>query len=152
MYMTEKKNKGGNSSSNKEARVNNTNEDIQGKPKYVTANPKTYKLIKEIRDELKRNPTKPETIIWEQLRNKKTGFKIRRQHIIGDYIVDFVCLKKKVVIEIDGKVHLSRKLYDEARSFKLNTHGFKVIRFENEEVLNNPILIAQKIKEYLEKV
>nr|WP_199200165.1 DUF559 domain-containing protein [Adhaeribacter arboris] len=66
-----------------------------GEAGYITANPLTYKLIKEMRDALKDNPTEAEKVIWEYLRNKKTGYKIRRQHIIDDFIMDFVCLRKK---------------------------------------------------------
>ncbi len=76
------------------------------KPRYVTANPAIYKKIKQIQESLKKNPTKAEKIIWKYLRNKKTGYKIRRQHIIDCYITDFVCLRKKVIIEIDGKIHI----------------------------------------------
>jgi very-short-patch-repair endonuclease len=65
------------------------------KPGYITANPKNYLLIKEIRDGLKNNPTQAEKQLWLYLKNKKTGYKIRRQHIIDDFIVDFVCLNIK---------------------------------------------------------
>ncbi len=120
------------------------------KPGYITANAKNYVLIKEMRDTLKGNPTKAEKIMWEHLRNKKTGYKIRRQHIIDDFITDFVCLSMKVVIEIDGKIHLQQKEYDELRTAKLNELGFEVIRFTNEEVYANPELVALKVKEKLD--
>ncbi len=118
---------------------------------YNTANPLTYKLIKEMRDKLKDNPTEAEKVMWEYLRNSKKGHKIRRQHIIDDFITDFVCLSKKLVIEIDGKIHLQQKEYDELRTQRLNELGFNVIRFTNEEVFENPKLVAQKIKEELDK-
>ena len=121
-----------------------------GGPGYITANPKNYKLIKEMRDSLKDNPTEAEKVMWECLRNKKTEYKIRRQHIIHDFITDFVCLSKKVVIEIDGKIHLQQKEYDELRTAKLNELGYEVIRFTNEEVFANPKLVASKIKEKLD--
>lgn len=120
------------------------------KPRYITANPLNYKLIKEMRDTLKDNPTEAEKIMWEHLRNKKTGYKIRRQHIIDDFITDFVCLRKKVVIEIDGKIHLQQKEYDELRTLRLNELGYEVIRFTNEEVYANPELVALKVKEKLD--
>ena len=60
------------------------------KPGYVTANPLTYESIKEIRDYLKDNPTETEKIMWQYLRRKKTGHKIRRQHIIDNFITDFL--------------------------------------------------------------
>lgn len=120
-------------------------------PRYVTANPLSYGIIKAFREELKNNPTPAEKILWGYLRNKKTGYKIRRQHVIDDFITDFVCLVKKVVIEIDGKIHLSYKEYDELRTFRLNQKGYEVIRFTNEEVYSNPELVAQKIKQKLDE-
>ena len=122
------------------------------KPGYITANPKNYLLIKEIRDSLKGNPTEAEKVIWRFLKNKQIGFKIRRQHIIDDYIVDFVCLNKDVVIEIDGKVHVNQKEYDDMRSARLNELSFKVIRFTNEEVFENPEKVANQIKLILESI
>jgi predicted helicase/very-short-patch-repair endonuclease len=119
-------------------------------PGYITANAKNYLLIKEMRDSLKDNPTEAEKVMWEYLRNKKTGYKIRRQHIIDDFITDFVCLIKNVVIEIDGKIHLQQKEYDELRTARLNELGYEVIRFTNEEVFANPELVTLKIKEKLD--
>jgi ATP-dependent DNA helicase RecG len=120
------------------------------KPGYITANPKKYKIIKEMRDFVKSNPTKAEQIMWEYLRNKKTGHKIRRQHIVDVFITDFVCLRKKVVIEVDGKIHLKQKEYDEMRTVRLNELGYEVIRFKNEEVLTNPEIVTSRIKEILD--
>lgn len=119
---------------------------------YNTANPQIYKHIKGIRDQLKCNPTKAESAIWEYLRNKRTGHKIRRQHIVGNYIPDFICLSKKLIIEIDGKIHLKQKELDLLRTEKLNDLGFEIIRFTNEEVLDNPKLVAQKIKDMLDSL
>jgi very-short-patch-repair endonuclease len=117
---------------------------------YVTANPLTYRLIKEIRDQIKNNPTEAEQVLWEYLRDKKTGHKIRRQHIIDDFIPDFVCLSKKVVIEVDGKIHAFKKEYDTLRTFRLNELGYDVIRFTNDEVLRLPAKAAQDIQDYLD--
>jgi very-short-patch-repair endonuclease len=103
-----------------------------------------------MRDSLKNNPTDAEKLIWEYLRNKKTGHKIRRQHIIDDFITDFVCLSKKVVIEIDGKIHLNQKEYDVLRTLRLNELGYDVIRFTNEEVFANPQFVFSRIKENLD--
>jgi very-short-patch-repair endonuclease len=123
-----------------------------GKFGYITANPAHYKFIKEMRDVLKDNPTEAEKVIWEYLRNKKTGHKIRRQHIIDDFITDFVCLRKKVVIEIDGKIHLKQKEYDALRTAMLNESGYEVVRFRNEEVFANPQSVADKIKGLLDNI
>jgi very-short-patch-repair endonuclease len=121
------------------------------KPGYVTANPATYRYIKVVRDELKANPTKAENILWEYLRNKKTGYKIRRQHIIANFIADFVCLKEKLIIEIDGGIHNEQKEYDVERTKILNGLGYKVVRFSNDDILEDPQKVAHQIKRILEK-
>jgi len=119
------------------------------KPGYITANPFTYPVIKDFRKNLKDHQTKAELVLWEYLRNKKTGHKIRRQHVIGDFIPDFVCLSKKVIIEIDGEIHKFQKEKDDLRSIRINNLGYAVIRFTNDQVLNAPGQVAQKIKDYL---
>jgi len=122
----------------------------EARPGYITANPHTYKWIVEFREYLKNNPTQAEKVLWEYLRNKKIVHKIRRQHVIDDFIGDFVCLMKKVVIEIDGKVHDFQKEYDKLRTARLKELGYEVIRFTNEEVLSSPFQVAQKIKNFLD--
>lgn len=92
------------------------------------------------------NPTETEKIIWERLRAKQLGLKFRRQHLIDKYIVDFVCLEKMLVIEIDGKYHEQIKEQDELRTSVLESMGFNVIRFTNEEVIAQPDLVIKKIK------
>lgn len=119
------------------------------KPGYITANPFTYPVIKDYRKNLKDHQTKAELVLWEYLRNKKTGYKIRRQHVIDDFIPDFVCLTKKVIIEIDGEIHKFQQEKDNLRTIRLNNLGYEVIRFTNDEVLNSPYQVAQKIKDYL---
>ena len=90
--------------------------------------------------------------MWELLRNNKVGHKIRRQHIIDNFIADFVCLRKKLVIEIDGEIHLKQREYDELRTARLGELGYEVIRFTNEAVFDNPNWVALKIKEKLESI
>ncbi len=104
---------------------------------------------KEFRDEMKKNPTKAEDILWQEVRNKKLGHKLRRQHIIDDYIVDFVCLRKNLIIEVDGKIHDKQKEYDEARTEDLEAIGYKVIRFQNEDVENDIKKVLNIIKNKL---
>ena len=121
-------------------------------PGYLTANARSYRFTKEFQEELKKNPTDAEKVMWELLRNKKIDHKIRRQHIIDDFITDFVCLRKNLVIEIDGKIHLQQKEYDELRTARLNELGFEVIRFTNEEVFENADLVVTKIKQKLDSI
>ena len=107
-------------------------------PGYMWADPSTYKVVKEYAEMNRANPTEAEKALWELVKSKKlAGFKFRRQHIIGSYITDLVCLDRKLVIEIDGLIHQlpENKEADENRTLWLNEKGFKVIRFTNEEVL-----------------
>ena len=116
--------------------------------KYQTASPSTYKLLKEFQAERKKQTTQAEQILWEQLKAKKIGSKFRRQHIIDEFIVDFVCLPKKLIIEVDGEYHnhASQKEADDIRTAILNDFGYKVLRFKNEEVIGAIDSIVEKIE------
>ncbi len=106
---------------------------------YEWADPITYPLLKEFALKNKNQPTEAEAALWEILKSKQLeGFKFRRQHIIGNYITDLVCLDRRLIIEIDGLIHQlpENKENDETRTEWLQQKGFKVIRFTNEEVLN----------------
>lgn len=125
-------------------------DDLNRRPKYATSDLMNYHYLKEIRKLLIENATDSEKALWEELRAKKTGYKFRRQHIIDNYIVDFVCLAKKLVVEIDGRIHDSKAEDDDLRTYTLNFKGFDVLRYSNEEVISNPIKVANKIKEILD--
>jgi very-short-patch-repair endonuclease len=85
--------------------------------------------------ELRQPLTQAEQVLWERLRNFQLGgFKFRRQHPIGAFIVDFYCAQVRLVIEIDGSSHLDQKDYDDYRTGWLELNGFRVIRFTNSEV------------------
>jgi ATP-dependent DNA helicase RecG len=122
--------------------------------KYKTARPSTYSLLKELKSQKKNNNTQAENILWEFLRNKNLNYKFRRQHIIDMFIVDFVCIEKKLVIEVDGGYHNTneQKEADEMRTQILNEIGFKVIRFSNEEVIGNSDDTIKKINAVLESL
>ena len=119
------------------------------KPGYITADLMNYHYLKLFREVLLKNETEAEKEIWKYLRSKQLGYTFRRQHIIDNFIVDFVCLSKKLVIEIDGGIHLTQIEEDELRTLKLNSKGFRVIRFTNEEVLNNIESVVERIKKEL---
>jgi leucyl-tRNA synthetase len=114
-----------------------------------TADPFYYEHLKEFSGENRKNPTEAENILWQLLRNNQTGFKIRRQHAIDVYIADFVCLQKGLIVELDGHHHKLNKEADDARTEALNHFGFTVTRFTNDEVLQNPQKVLDKIKELL---
>jgi len=100
---------------------------------------------KELRNKL----TTSEKLLGDELKeNKLLGYKFRGQHPIGIYIVDFYAHKLKLVIEVDGKHHLNydQKIWDKERTEFLEFNGLKVLRFTNEEVLENIEFVIQKIK------
>ena len=119
-------------------------------PFFMTGENNAYRLIEEAK-RMRKEPTDAEAALWELLRDKKLGDKFRRQHLIDDFIVDFVCLSKNLVIEVDGGYHNdpTQKEYDQQRTLYLNEKGFKVIRFTNEEVLGNTEAVLTKIKQEL---
>ena len=87
---------------------------------------------------LRRTTTDPERILWTHLKNRQiAGYKIRRQYPIDPYVVDFVCLERRVVIEIDGSDHASKVQADLQRTAWLEGQGFRVIRFWSNEVREN---------------
>jgi ATP-dependent DNA helicase RecG len=120
----------------------------------MTARPSTYKLLKELQKDRKKHTTDSERILWEQLKTKKFGVKFRRQHIIDTFIVDFVALSKRLVVEVDGKYHLhpDQKEIDEFRTSILEELGFKVIRFTNEEVTFETAKVLDQIESELESL
>ena len=116
---------------------------------FKTANPFNYELLKENAKHNRNNSTQAENALWEALRGKQLGEKFRRQHVIGDFIVDFISFKSKIVIEVDGEYHNEPEQIeaDNLRTNFLNEAGFKVLRFKNEEVLGNIDGVIEKIKE-----
>ena len=107
---------------------------------YLRADPLTYGLLKNFVAEHRSNPTEAENVLWGIVRGKKmAGFKFRRQHIISNYIADFVCLSEQLIIEVDGLYHQlpENKISDEERTKDLNRLGFEVLRFANDQVLND---------------
>ena len=87
---------------------------------------------------LRKDPTPAERKLWAYLRgNKLKGVNFRRQHAIGNFIVDFVSVKKKLVIELDGSQHLEQAEYDVERTKYLELQGYKVIRFWNNDVMKD---------------
>ena len=99
--------------------------------------------------ELRNQMTLSERQLWSELeKNKLLGVKFRRQHPIGIYIVDFYAHKFKLIIELDGKYHQNKKqqILDNERTAFLEFNGLKVIRFKNDEILENLATVIQRIK------
>lgn len=98
------------------------------------------KELKPRRKQLRNNSTSAEATLWKHLKGKQLeGKKFRRQHSIGNYIVDFYCPSEKLVVELDGAVHFTEQgaEYDRKRTRFLNALGIRVIRFENERVFED---------------
>ena len=133
--------------------TNNMNsENKSSKPGWLTANKDFYPPIKSIRDDLKREMTDAEKILWGHLKNKKLGVKFRRQHIVDCYIPDFVSLSINLIIEVDGKIHLKQKNRDIERTKHLERLGYVVLRFTNEEIEENLDKVLQIIMLNIEKL
>ncbi|WP_066834235.1 methionine synthase [Rufibacter ruber] len=111
-----------------------------------------WKVLKEFAQHNRQEPTKAEDVLWQALRNRKLeGFKFRRQHTIEEFIADFACLNPRVVVEVDGEIHEQQQEYDALRTDYLNSLGFRVIRFTNEEVLTQIPQVLEKIRKELQK-
>lgn len=118
-----------------------------------SADPVYYGKLKEYAQENRNHPTEAESLLWNVLSSKGLdGVKFRRQHIIGQYIADFACLDKNLVVELDGHHHsLPPVSEDDAiRTEYLNEEGYRVIRFTNEQVLQNLEETLTKIQEALQ--
>lgn len=94
---------------------------------------------------LRKNSTDAERDLWYHLRAGRLGFKFKRQVPIGIYIVDFACLEKRLVIELDGGQHMDNKIYDTKRTDWLMTNGFKVLRFWNHDVFQQTSSVLEVI-------
>jgi leucyl-tRNA synthetase len=112
-------------------------------------NSRLYKVLLERAKKMRSNPTSAEEKMWGLLRKDYTNFHFRRQHIIGSFIVDFVCLSRRLVVEIDGDIHDYQIDEDRARQETLQNKGFTVIRFTNDEVFQQDIAVTLRIKEVL---
>ncbi len=114
---------------------------------FRTSSPDRYRILKDFARENRKNMTEAESVLWNSIRNKGLGVKFLRQHIIGDYIVDFVCQETGLIIEVDGGYHSEpcQKEEDDTRTRYLESKGFKVIRFTNEEILFNIESVINKV-------
>jgi len=113
----------------------------------------SIEIVERARD-LRKRMTDTEILLWSHLRNKKlNGFKFRRQHPIWIFIADFYCHEVKLVVELDGGIHQQKEIkeHDINRTAELKRFEIKVIRFTNEEVLENTEKILNQIKEECEK-
>ena len=104
---------------------------------------------KKKRIALRKSSTPQEIILWSRIRRIALGFKFRRQHSIGPYIVDFYCPEKKLIIELDGWQHNEQVKHDTERTIFLESLGLLVLRFWNDEVNKNLDNVVLNISEHL---
>ena len=101
---------------------------------------------------LRTRQTKAEALLWQLLRNRQLlGFKFRRQHQFGDYIADFYCHEASLVIECDGSVHDRNEQWhhDQSRDAYMISSGLRLLRFTNEQILDDPEMVLKEIAKYL---
>jgi chorismate synthase len=117
-------------------------------PGYITNSPDNWKTLSVFAKQNRKNPTEAEDRLWQEVRNRKIkGYKFRRQHPINGFIPDFVCLEKKLIIEIDGGYHNDEEQtnYDVIRTKWLSANAYKLMRFTNEQVLQNTNWVVEEI-------
>ncbi len=122
--------------------------------KYKDENSDSYQLIKEIAFKRKNRTSKAERALWEVLKNKQTGFKFRRYYLIEDFLIDFICLEKKLIIEVIGKYHTTEKQQEamNLRTEILTAFGYKVVRLDENQILNSPEnTLKNKLENILDK-
>lgn len=109
-----------------------------------------YGLLKGHAKEMRQEPTDAECAFWNLVRGRDNalGVKFRRQHVVGEYIVDFICLEKNLVVELDGGYHFTdeQRIEDHKRSKYLNEYGYTILRIKNEEILVDPESVIKKIE------
>ena len=108
---------------------------------FYGASPKTFEFAKELRNNL----TEAEAFLWARLRNKQLGVRFRSQHPIDRFIADFYCHPSKLVVEVDGDIHKKQKEYDINREAELDRFGIRVVRFSNEQVLDDIEMVINLI-------
>jgi len=102
---------------------------------------------------MRQETTPAERKLWERLRSKRLdGFKFRAQHPVGPFILDFWCPAKKLVVEVDGDIHARSRAYDRARTEQLEAHDYTVIRFTNDQVMEDIESVVEEIRRVLESL
>ncbi|HKC69113.1 MAG TPA: DUF559 domain-containing protein, partial [Bacteroidia bacterium] len=115
-------------------------------PGYHTTDAQMWNLLQDKAVSMRDNPTPAESALWQSLKGNKLEEHFRRQHIIDRFIADFVCISKKLVVEVDGDIHDYQKEEDAARTERLKELGYKVIRFKNEQVLVDIESVVEEIR------
>jgi very-short-patch-repair endonuclease len=113
-------------------------------------NASLWEKLRPIARKMRSKPTKAENLLWQRLRRHQLySFSFRRQHSIGQFIVDFYCAKAKLIIEVEGEIHQYQKEEDLVRQKYLESLGLKLLRFSNNVILNNIHEVVKQIASYL---
>ena len=117
------------------------------KRRWATANAYSYCAVENNAVKNRRPMTQAEEVLWQELRGTKLGVHFRRQHVIGTYIADFVSLKNRLIIEVDGEYHQlpEQQLLDAERTKYFEQKGYRVIRFTNAQVLNDLEMVMSRL-------
>ncbi len=95
---------------------------------------------------LRRRMTEAEKVLWDAIRSRKCGCKFRRQVPLGPFVADFCCMKHRVIVEIDGNIHDELEERDALREEHLIASGFKIIRFRNQDVVQNLSIVLEQMR------
>ena len=106
-------------------------------------------MLKELAKKLRKSGNWSEVLLWEQLKNKKLGFRFHRQKPIGNYIVDFFCRDLNLIIEIDGDTHLEKGEQDQMRQKRLESLGYFLLRFDDRDVKNQLGDVVESIRNWI---
>ena len=119
-------------------------------PPQFTSSPEQWEKLKPLARHMRHTPARAEDVLWQRIRNRRIGgVKFRRQHAIEGFVVDFVCIERRLIIEVDGDIHEEpdQQAYDQQRQAVLESRGFRVLRFTNEEVLHSIEAVTEVIGE-----
>ena len=119
-----------------------------GPPQQFKSSASQWENLKPLAREMRQSPTPAENILWTRIRNRQlNGAKFRRQHAIDRFVVDFACLERHLIIEVDGEIHdlPDQKDYDVERQTFLEGCGFRILRFANRDVLDSIDSVLDRI-------
>lgn len=124
------------------------------KVQYNTAAPDRYEILKANAKKNRQKMTDAEYVLWQHLRARALGVQFRRQHPLLDYIADFICLPKQLIIEVDGGYHFTEEQaeLDKIREERLKDMGYHILRFTNEEVIYHTSYVIEIIKCKLKQI
>jgi very-short-patch-repair endonuclease len=116
---------------------------------YETAGKRLWPKLEPEAQRMRAEPTEAEGVLWQALRGGKLGARFRRQHAIDRFIVDFVALRPKLIVEVDGGIHETQAGRDAERDASLRAAGYRVVRFTNDQVLTKLDRVLQEIRRHL---